>query len=579
MNNSKLPQLLLLVLLTLGPSLAGLHASERTYSVTCQQLGLNPELPGGVRPLDQFLNNSDLPENERNCWVHQDQSRKNWVITPYYWGEEPDDFNTPYIEDALLSIKESRRVYKTIGRFNTVLIMVLSEIRPTLAEAFWIKDNHCYMEASYDYVQNRTSEQWRQTVSHESGHCFIMNNVPGYAPENYNQDDKWWDESAAEWLSTLVWTTFNREHNLAFDFDLDGKPYRQPYSAFLIFSHFANKFGNRATWQMIKEIAQKNSLEELSQFWLSAHLNSFFQDFFITHYQSQIADIGGGFYPREIDVLDHPQSPWTLATDLEDLSLHILPEGRLIKGNVIIPKGHKVTFAPIPPQSALALHFQLDLNGPIIPHLFTTEAEASCDEDKVISIYLSQLSSGEISEFKLPYSLMEVTDCGCDLDQTTIDQCMVGTWTMDVETIKEMIRHGTSDKPVVMTEVQGLDTVTLKANGQGLRVFDWILAGKSTHPSTANLEVKYDWQGQGTFRYGTKPDGVYCAAQVSNQSTGIITFNDPTSGVTQTWPINSNQGSMAPFKEVVTYQCQERELWFILRHEGRDWRIKYNRQN
>lgn len=553
------------------------YAVELASTRSCRELAINPSLPGGVRPLDQFLNNLALPENERNCWVHQDRTGKNWVITPYYWGNDPDDFNKPYIEDALLSLKESRRTYKQIGRANNIFAVIMSEERPDLAEAFWPENRHCYIEASYSFIQGESSEYWRQTVAHEVGHCFIMENLSHYAPENYDDNDKWWDESTAEWLSTLVWPNSNRESGLAMQFDLDGAPYRQAYRGFVFLTYFTQKFGKRATWQLVDQISRQDDLESLSRTLNSLGLSAFFQEFFVTHYQSQVVDIGGGFYQSELEIFDHPQSPFGLDSTQHSVNLPNLEEGRLIKGQFIIPAGHKVTFSPLNPTLGVNLHFQLEAGGPINPHLFVTEVSSSCDEDKKINFFLSHLQAQKISNYELSYSMEKVTECSCKLEGTVIDQCLIGTWSLDLESIREMLTRETSDRPVVFTRFQGIETNTFKRDGSGTRLFDWDIEGYSTHPTTRGVNVRYKWNGDGSFRFGTLADGKFCGKQTHNRSSGLITYTFP-DGQVQTVPMNSNQGAMAPFSEDVTYTCDPTTLEIVLHADGKDWPIRYKRQ-
>lgn len=548
-----------------------IHKTEK-----CSDLSLDPTLPDGKRPFDQFYRNGSLPASEKNCWVHEDRSGKNRVITPYYWGETPDEFNTEYINAAFEGLSKSRFEFRKIGRTNLKYSMILSEVRPDVAEAFWPTSDTCYMEASYAFMQSDTIEKWKQVVAHEVGHCHIMENVPDYSHITYNENDKWWDESAAEWLGSLVFPEVNREVYSAEQFEMDAASFKQPYNAFLLFAHFANRNNNRMSWNLIKSIAGQRSPADLAQFFKLASFHSFFHDFLVTHFEQKIVNLGGDFYPKESEVKFHESSPLRFNHDETLLKLSQVREGRVNLYKVFVPKGYKVTLIPLSPASPVSVSVKKEtdnwllLNRPL-------EFSSDCESESSLDLFVDHLQVDPIAELSFDYVVEKKADCACRIQQTRVDQCLLGRWSIDVPTIEAMIRREAASHPVIINSIAGNETHHLRADRNGDTAFQWRIDGTSTHPSTQGIRVNYEWAGTTTFQFGTKGENQLCGQQMSKQFEGKMTYYFP-DGSTRTLPMSRNSGPAAPLDDgEVVYTCSERRLEFSKVIEGETWTVVFNR--
>jgi hypothetical protein len=571
-------KLILFTLLVISSSLIPVHASSIHKATSCNDLALDPTLRDGHRPLAQFLDNSSVPEEQRNCWVYEDNTGENKIVAPFYWGSTPDDFNLNYIKSTFLAMKKARSFYKSFAQAKDEYFIIISDQRPDLAEAFWTTSHQCFIEASYNYIQGVAEYVWQQNVAHEIAHCLSMENIPTYSPANYSASaDRWWDESTAEWLSSLVYPDSDQETAYAPLFDLDGESFMQPYKGFLIFSHHALKQGIPQTWALIKNLNAYPTREEQLQYLRAKELADFFLDFYMTHHEGRVVNLPTSSYTRESEVFNHPQSPIELPADENVFNFDVtaLKNARTNIIEVTIPKGYQARFRPLQGQKDVAVGIQENGKGwqPLDKHI---SYSSSCANETVISFMVVHLYETDLPRITIDYKLDKLESCSCDLDDPQIDKCLVGSWSLNFAKVEQLIRDRAQGQPVKIDRVTGNELLVFEDTGHSNINHNWSIKGTSTHTANSNDTVELKWSGQSTARYSTAQNSILCGQQLSHNSVGEMIYT--TNGQNYRWPMASATGPIAPIKEGdVTYKCSGDTLTMVNRADGDEFTFTYNR--
>lgn len=554
------------------------YASSVHKSTRCKDIPLNPILRGGHKPLAQFFEDATLPEDQRDCWVYEDSTGKNKIIAPLSWGATPDDFNLPYVSATFKAMEDSRKFFKTFAQAKDDYFIIISEQRPDLAQAFWTQSFQCFVEASYNYIQAVSTEYWQQTVAHELSHCLIMENIPSLSPANYQvEEDAWWDESASEWLSTLVYPKSDLEIPYAQAFDLDGATFMQPYKGFLVFSHHAMKNGLPQTFAIVKNMNSYPTRAGQLSYLRNKGLTEFFLDFYMSHHESKVINLPASRYTIESEVLNHPQSPIEIPSDVSPFSFDLM-DLKNARANIIevkVPKGYEMRIRPLQDQKDVSLGLResggswsvLDKPVPI---------SSTCEKEATFSLMLVHLYELNLPRVTVEYKLTELEDCQCNLDEPVIDKCLQGTWSLDFDKVEALIRSRAQGQPVRIDEVLGLETLIFGPNGESSINHNWTIQGTSTHTANSTDTVELSWQGQSSARYSTLRQSILCGQQLSHQSSGTMTYT--TQGQSYTFPMNSATGPIAPLQEGdVTYTCSGDKLEMVNRHDGDEFTFYYDR--
>ena len=85
----------------------------QAQAVSCESMSLDPVVPGGIRLLERFYVRSD-GIGGLGCWVHPHPNGRDFVLTPFSWGEIPEAGHRAWIDRAIEAIADSRRVLTAI---------------------------------------------------------------------------------------------------------------------------------------------------------------------------------------------------------------------------------------------------------------------------------------------------------------------------------------------------------------------------------------------------------------------------------------------------------------------------------
>lgn len=566
----------ILTLLFLNSFLA--YGSVISKSTKCSDIPLDPTLRGGDRPLAQFFEDTTLPAAQRDCWVYEDHTGQNKIIAPFGWGQEPDEFNLNYIKSTFLGMKKSRLFYQSFAQAKDDYFIIISEKRADLAQTYWTTRNQCFIEASYNFIQGNNTYVWQQTIAHELAHCLIMENIPELSPSTYQvSEDAWWDESAAEWLSTLVYPEGEYELQFARAFDVDGKSFMQPYNAFLIFSFQSLKIGVKQMWTIIKNFHMyPNKLEQL-RYLKNKELTADFLDFYMAHIEGRVANLPMGFYPVETSINNNPNSPIEIPADINTYSLELkdLEYARANLFEVKIPKGYELRVRPLFAEKDLSLAIsENNENWKALDKQITLSS--TCESESSFSLMLVHLYSEKLPKVDVEYKLTELEDCSCDLENPRIDKCLVGSWALDFDKVEQLIRNRAQGQPVDINKVTGVETLVFTDGGKSSIDHSWLIAGRSTHTTNSGDTFEMKWSGNSTAIYSTAQQSMLCGQQLSHQSTGVMNYT--TQGRTISFPMNSATGPVAPInKGSTTYECAGNQLSITSSEDGEEFTFFYNR--
>lgn len=455
--------------------------SAAPAAATCASLGLDPVVdhPGSpsdsLRVLERYYVETG-GVGGLGCWVHPHANGKDYVVTPWSWGEDPNPGHQRLIDETFQAQTDAYDSLSAIGTLDLGLYVVLNDVdtgSDSDPEAYWPTEGQCWIEAGPRAGFGAWSDlDFKGTLAHEIGHCFLMQNVPGYTPATYGRGTAhWWDESGAEFFGSVVYPSSDFEHESSYLFDMDGEELYQAYNAVVLLQHYANHNGNRAVLDLLIRLhAEGRSWGSLNAYLDGAGLDDFFHDFGTTHYRGLIPDPGGGYMRAEDWVA--PIAEETLSPPRGAISLDVVPSRRLNQLQLTLPEGHDgVLWAGGAVGSAVWASAYLDGElrtawGEGIP------VRGECDNARTFSVFLTTLRAEDVRDVSFEYELSENNE-DCEEEETAMaacqdapafNQCLVGTWQMHERSIQGMLG---SDAPV-----NGRIYTTFFRNGAFIHRFD-----------------------------------------------------------------------------------------------------------
>ena len=447
-----------------------LRSAHADAAVSCESMALDPQTPEGVRILQRYYQRNASGVGGLGCWVHPHPIGKDFLITPYSWGQNPDSGMQRVLNDAFQAITDSRNKLETLGTLNVPLYILLNDIMGedgrAPAEAQWFINNQCWIEAGpgigFRGGTRAARNLSRSVLAHEIGHCFLMENIPGYTPAS-SGISHWWDESGAEFLMGFVYPQDNIEHHTAVTFDMDGKTFVQAYDANVLLQHYANRHGNDEIIPLLTRFhTHSANAQQFKDFLDSADLDDFYDDFSAMHFKSSVSDSGGGNVPAETEII--PFDTVRLKRDEGDIHIASVVPYRLNVLQLTLPEGFDVTLYR-PDDGNDRYRATVSASGATRRDWAKgTRIPGNCHDELVFDVLFTSLSKGGVSNLNFNYRRTEATACRCE-DEPPLDACLVGKWHMTDQSVAEFISG--KDKGSVSGSVE----VTFAENGAFMKVF------------------------------------------------------------------------------------------------------------
>lgn len=422
--------------------LCGGATYAQAQAVSCESMSLDPVVsdassPEGLGILDRYYVSAEGGSGVA-CWVHPHPNGRDFVITPPSWGQAPKPEQQGWIDLTMKVITDSRTALTPIGPLDSSLYILLTDLtaaesgRSGIAEAYWLLDSDCWVEARQDSRSNPLGgvsavDSFKFTVAHEIGHCFLMENIPNYVPQTaWILTVKWWDESGAEYLAAQVYPRLDREHYRASAFDMDGSRWLQPYNSYVVLQHYANIHSPKAVIDLLTwfhEEGKTVEIEDVRRLFdaIYAHptFGDFYHDFVVTHYQSLVEDAGGGTIPSELYVENYLEQ--MMIPESGKIPIPMAPANRLVLVELTIPDTYDLRLAP--PTGSDKRHFETLKANEDFTRDWAREVnvEGSCEDNTQVQVLLTHHYETEISGLEIEYWLDKKCPCG---DEELTDCCM-----------------------------------------------------------------------------------------------------------------------------------------------------------
>ncbi|HKL90812.1 MAG TPA: hypothetical protein VJ880_06500 [Allomuricauda sp.] len=386
---------------------------------SCEELGLDPVEPGtGLRLLQAYLEGTEDGLGGLGCWVHHHPNGRDYIITPHSWGREPTIAKKGLIGDAMDAIATARRAYTEYGRLDSHLYYIFDDINRTTREddglwrefgrAFWLIGDACWMRSGVPTGRLLNRNQRKQVYAHEVGHCFIMENVPKLK-EQENQND-WFDESVAEFLSSEAFPLTNFEHLRSRIYDMDGIEYTQEYNAYVLWYHLVKTRGTDELVNFMNELAPLKTRQARLRYMRDNRYDRDFHNFLYDFYLGELKDSGDGrTIPREekIEIID--DNPINLMPVAPITAGPVRPE-RLTMLELVLPANYDLKIYP-PSGAGETVFLSLITDGKKVKGWKNQEQIlGNCHSDTNIKVLMSHLNENSL-DLEISYELEEKSGC------------------------------------------------------------------------------------------------------------------------------------------------------------------------
>ncbi len=279
----------------------------------------------------------------------------------------------------------------------------------------------------------------KQIIAHEIFHCFEFSTLGGHPTEA----GSYWREGAAEYFSSVIYPKTNTEHDFSPLYQPDVPLHKQsnPYSTSIFYQSLAASGLDNSTIAQSLQYHQLNSdadkeLQTLTvNYWdMSQQFHNFAK--FLVH--RAVPDSGGGTVPSPV---------------LSSTEIPARPESNEVKLSAVpltVNYGHM--FLPAASRTKLSLPFtagkskvklSVRLRGepwqviePGIKGEISIEVPCGVDQRKLEIVWTSTANQNEAVTFPLEVRQDGVMSCDCDDTSAEVDACLVGTWDLDIDSMR-----------------------------------------------------------------------------------------------------------------------------------------------
>ncbi|MEM7380526.1 MAG: hypothetical protein AAF361_04935 [Bacteroidota bacterium] len=343
------------------------------------------------------------------CVVFKSLNNLDHVVVPGSWTCTPNPGQMEQIEANFEAMIKSRGKFSEYGRVRKKWFFFLEGRTPDQDAQAYIFEDQCWMR-SIAWRVGGSLDDFKQTVAHECGHCYQIENMDG---EDYFYH-LWLDEANAEYLSTLVYPANNQEHEYAVEFDLDETIYKQAYRFYVILEYYAGRFSVIQTMNFVKQ-SFKVSGSRLRQHYKSSGFDKILHDAYFTHFKKEVEDSGGGYVEREREVRLRQDPIEMIPGPAQTVDLDSIRPQRLNVYGLELPPGYDLTINP-PVRSSAPAFFSLIANEQEYPEWNRQiEIKGECDEEVRVMILSTHMNPRTINGTKVTYKLTEREGC-CSSD-------------------------------------------------------------------------------------------------------------------------------------------------------------------
>lgn len=509
-----------------GPSsrrgTAGL-ARTAELQVDCSTLWTDgfPEAPGMV--CFQFMEEQFQGNNIRVFGPESPQQ---------IWGSQ-----SGYAAAAMQAVKDSLQSYgglskggaaATLGSVDVVFTLINTPKADALAITPWeyAGGSGCriivYPDSIVDNESKKLSDSdfgvFQQTMAHEMFHCFTAWNYPAHWSAGFNGAYEvldWWLEGAAEYFSNVVYPKTNDEWFRTSAWQVNSAQtsvVNMSYDNFGFFQYLGNNLGNNGVLALLAamptsgdESAQAGKLAQQSG------MATLFHDYALAFVDGKILDsAGAGVYLPTTPAYVLPENRLEI-TKVESLNLGAPPFVLMRYGFTFQNDRHYLLNPEPSGAPGLAGARPRDVVGAwgeLPPQVMATCAP--------VKYYDVMTTTGPLSAdlFEVKLGIAVKSDLGCD-------QCLVGTWDINIDSFAEYAEAPFTETPGLyqFDSAGGLWRYHFRTDGTMTGEFDFFYTyrlNQENSPFGNDIEVN------GLLTIKGTGDGTYASDGVSNLTFSLV---------------------------------------------------------
>jgi hypothetical protein len=446
--------------------------------------------------------------------------------------------------------------YRTIGGSVRFYVFVSALPRPADQDKYVLaaasrgyEDNEPCPIIFYPLGMAQGYEDFQQAVAHEAFHCVQSSR---YWPQmSGSSDNHWWLEGTAVYFSNVVYPDYNREWPLSELYEPSESILDQVYATNFFFQDLANSIGRDGIIDLIASMpvtaGQAAQQDALAAF---PSMQSLLHQFGEHYLDNAVNDTG----LLSVDVKPKPGERVDIDADYSaDVSV---PAFELVRETLWFAPGNsfRVQVASVEGDglwSARELEEGSEW-GPL-PDLVVTD----CDAPREYQFLATSAAASADPVNLLELDVDQLPSCGCEKPPYPFDECIVGTWEMQLESLDENL-----------VQLRNNRVQTLPSEGYSRMVItDYgVIAGE--HQITHTSVIDMPPAGRQILKHTRS--GTY-KAHVQNASKFSLMFcgveSDFHSSATmngapmQLGPMTQFQQTPDPvFSDVEEYECSKNEL-------------------
>jgi len=396
---------------------------------------------------------------------------------------------------------------------------------------------------------------FKQIIAHELFHCYQWKNYKAKVDLGVNSAlGKWWLEGTAQFMSNYVYPDYDMEYDSSF----------APYSPLTPLPESeANGYGNVHFFQSLFNQSDANPSSIINFIGLMPTSSGMTQ----TSALARVNNIGPVFHhyaesmavPSLIDSSGR-RAPVNAAVASEMFEVNNLG-GVFNKEFIVTPYTIYNVSMALPTGYNYKISMTADDNVKYsIRETFGNtwnelpyEIEGSCEEYKVYEIMLTATGSNLDSALaNIKVESEESLTCPCA--GATIDQCMVGNWKLDPNSMEDLVRAMIGDEAEV-TRVEGYETMSLDRTGLAKINIGWEGEGNGDMGGTPT-HILMTMLGGYQVELFKKEPGKICANMIKKAVIGNMKVT--ANGMSFNIPLGDN----TPYdsSERLDYTCNQREF-------------------
>lgn len=387
----------------------------------------------------------------------------------------------------------------------------------------------------YPLSLSLTKPHFQQLVAHELFHCFQKKNLKEQVNVVLNdREGLWWFEGTAQFFSNAVYPNSDFEYHSYFaPLAPEALLHEQesPYRLGHFFQSYFNNTGmsERRLVDVIRRFPTTATGDEAQVVARIPNIAMTFHKYAEELAAENLRDSSGAVAPlranktiQELTTAAHQE----ISVPYSDFTVQpvqlVFKAGRRYQLTLNLPAPTKVTM-----KKAEEVNF--------LP--FMTVVTTPCEEDRKYDVVMTSVNPS-LTAYTATIAIdsEQSPECACDVNKPPQDQCLAGSWTLDLSTMQAFMRRMMEGIPGTQVgEVSGLYDVTFLATGEAYFKPQELTSYVYLHREDGTTEMKSVMNGHAQTQYSTGQNMI-CSRSVLNNLNQRMTVTS--NGNTQTTDIS-----------------------------------------